>query len=165
MARLSDTQREILRRAVPNAGLIIPLPRNGKERGARRALLRRGLLIETRSQPGVLEWRYDQEGTCWALGISTTGREAIGRDEPLLPDCSTVIAGRIAKVFVEAHGREPATIRELEAPPSRRVAAVEAMTEDERLPPALGVRVAPTARKRAARSSAAENKKLFPLCS
>jgi hypothetical protein len=122
MARLSDTQREILGRAVPNAGLIIPLPRNAKERRAARALLRRGLLIETRSQRGVLEWRRDGENV-WALGISTAGREAIDWNEPLLPDRSTVIAGRLIKVFVEAHGREPASVEEFEAFVSAHVRA------------------------------------------
>jgi len=71
-------------------------------------------LIEVRSQPGVLEWRVDREGEVWALSISDAGRAAIGWNEPLLPDRSQVIAGTLVKIFLEAHGREPTTIEELE---------------------------------------------------
>jgi len=112
---LGPFQRRILERARENAGLIVPLPRGRKEVRAARALLRRGLLIETRSQPGVLEWRVDRKGDVWALGISQAGRVAIAWNEPLLPDRSQVVAGRLVKIFFEAHGREPATVEELEA--------------------------------------------------
>jgi hypothetical protein len=111
---LGPFQRRILGRARENAGLIVPLPRGKKEVRAARGLLRRGLLIETRSQPGVLEWRIDRKGKVWALGISQAGRHAIGWNEPLLPDRSQVVTGRVVKIFVEAHGREPTSIEELE---------------------------------------------------
>ena len=62
--------------------------------------------------------------------------------EPRLPDRSQVIGGRLIKVFVEAHGREPPASRNLKrlpAPRPRQVAAGETMTaDDERLPPAWG---------------------------
>jgi hypothetical protein len=112
---LGPYQRRILERARENAGLIVPLPRGKKEVRAARALLRRGLLIETKSQRGVLEWRVDRKGEVWALGISTAGRKAIAWNEPLLPDRSQVVAGRLVKIFFEAHGREPASVEEFEA--------------------------------------------------
>lgn len=114
MPRLSAAQRSLLDRARQNAGLISPPPR-GSELLTAKSLLRRGLLIETRTQPHSFEWRRDGEGQCWALGISAAGRQAIGWDEPLLPTRSEVIAGRLIKVFVEAHGREPASVEEFEA--------------------------------------------------
>jgi hypothetical protein len=104
----------MLEAAARNAGLVVRAPR-GNELLTAKALLGRGLLLEARTQPHVLEWRRDEEGQPWCLGISEAGRKAIGWTEPLLPDRSQVIAGRIAKVFLEAHGREPATIEELEA--------------------------------------------------
>jgi hypothetical protein len=82
---LGPHQRQLLERARANAGIVSPLPRGKQEVRAARALLRRGLLIETKSQRGVLEWRVDREGEVWALAISAAGREAIGWDEPLLP--------------------------------------------------------------------------------
>jgi hypothetical protein len=112
--RLSKPQRSLLERATRNAGLIAPAPR-GNELLTAKALLGRGLLLEARTQPFVLEWRRDQEGQPWCLGISEAGRKAIGWTEPLLPDRSQVVAGRLVKIFLEAHGREPATIEELEA--------------------------------------------------
>jgi hypothetical protein len=114
MPRLSDTGRRLLERARGNAGLIVPLPRSAREIGAAQTLLRHGLLIEARSQPGVLEWRTDREGQVWCLGISDTGRQAIGWNEPLLPTRSQVVTGRFVKIFFEAHGREPTSIEELE---------------------------------------------------
>jgi hypothetical protein len=113
-ARLSKPQRSLLERATRNAGLIAPAPRGNELRTAK-SLLDRGLLLECRTQPHTLEWRRDREGQPWCLGISDKGREAIGWDEPLLPDRSQVVAGRLVKIFVEAHGREPATVEELEA--------------------------------------------------
>jgi hypothetical protein len=121
-ARLSKPQRSLLDRARRNAGLIAPAPRGNELRTAK-SLLARGLLVETRTQPFALEYRRDQSGQAWALGISTAGREAIGWNEPLLPDRSTVIAGRLIKVFVEAHGREPASVEEFEAFVSAHVRA------------------------------------------
>src|SRR5437660_12761111 len=112
--RLSKPQRSLLERATRNAGLIAPAPRGNELRTAK-SLLERGLLLETRTQPHTLEWRRDREGQAWALGISHAGRQAIGWSEPLLPDRSQVVAGRLVKIFVEAHGREPATVEELEA--------------------------------------------------
>jgi hypothetical protein len=103
-----------LDRATRNAGLVSPAPSGAALRTAK-SLLARGLLLEARTQPFVLEWRRDEAGQPWCLGISETGRKAIGWTEPLLPDRSQVIAGRIAKVFLEAHGREPTTIDELES--------------------------------------------------
>lgn len=114
MPRLSDKQRSLLERATRNAGLIAPAPRGNELRTAK-SLLDRGLLLECRTQPHVLEWRRDAEGQPWCLGISDAGRQAIGWNEPLLPDRSTVIAGRLIKVFVEAHGREPVSVEEFEA--------------------------------------------------
>jgi hypothetical protein len=112
-----------LERATQNAGLIAPAPRGNELRTAK-SLLDRGLLLECRTQPHTLEWRRDREGQPWCLGISTAGREAIGWNEPLLPDRSTVIAGRLIKVFVEAHGREPASVEEFEAFASAHIRAV-----------------------------------------
>jgi hypothetical protein len=120
---LGPFQRQLLERARANAGIVTPLPRGRREVRAARALLRRGYLIEARSQPGVLEWRIDREGQVWCLGISTAGRQEIGWDEPLLHDRSQVIAGRLIKVFVEAHGREPASAEEFEAFASAHVRA------------------------------------------
>jgi hypothetical protein len=120
MPRLSATQREILQRAVPNAGLIIPLPRGEKERRAARALLKRGFLIETRSQPGVLEWRRDGENV-WALGLGAAGMRAIGwAPEPL--NRSRALAERLIKVFVEAWNADP-TFEEFQAFVDREVRA------------------------------------------
>jgi hypothetical protein len=113
MPRLSKKQRSLLERATRNAGLIAPAPRGNELRTAK-SLLDRGLLLETRTQPHVLEWRRDQEGRCWALGISTTGRQAIGWDEPLLPSRSEVVTERIIKLFVDVYGREPTSREELE---------------------------------------------------
>jgi hypothetical protein len=120
--RLSEAQRSLLERARRNAGLISPPPRGSELRTAK-SLIDRGLLLETLTQPHSLEYRRDHDGQCWALGISTTGRKAIGWTEPLLPDRSTVIAGRLIKVFVEAHGRKPASVEEFEAFVSTHVRA------------------------------------------
>src|ERR1700736_6611376 len=109
MPRLSAAQRSLLERAKRNAGLIAPAPRGNELRSAK-SLLDRGLLLETRTQPHTLEWRRDREGQAWALGISGAGPAAIGGNEPLLPDRSQVVTGRLVKIFVEAHGREPITI-------------------------------------------------------
>ena len=122
MSRLSAAQRSLLGRAPRNAGLIAPAPRGNELRTAK-SLLDRGLLLECRTQPHVLEWRRDPAGQPWCLGISDAGRQAIGWNEPLLPDRSTVIAGRLIKVFVEAHGREPASVEEFEAFASAHVRA------------------------------------------
>jgi hypothetical protein len=113
MPRLSDKQRSLLERATRNAGLIAPAPRGNELRTAR-SLLDRGLLLEARTQPHTLEWRRDPEGQPWCLGISAAGRAAIGWNEPLLPDRSQVVTGRLVKIFVEAHGRDPTSIGELE---------------------------------------------------
>jgi hypothetical protein len=113
MPRLSAPQRSLLERATRNAGLIAPAPRGNELRTAK-SLLDRWLLLECRTQPHTLEWRRDREGQAWALGISEAGRAAIGWDEPLLPDRSQVVTGRLVKIFVEAHGREPTSIEELE---------------------------------------------------
>lgn len=118
---LGPYQRRLLERARENAGLIVPLPRDAKERRAARALLRRGLLIETRSQPGVLEWRHDGENV-WALGLSAAGMRAIGWEpEPL--NRSRALAERIIKVFVEAWNAHP-TFEEFQAFVEREVRAV-----------------------------------------
>jgi hypothetical protein len=111
---LGPHQRRLLDRARANAGIVTPLPRGRKEVRAARALLRRGYLIEARSQPGVLEWRVDREGQVWYLGISVAGRHEIGWNERLLPTRSEVIAGRLIKIFTEVHGREPNNVEELE---------------------------------------------------
>jgi hypothetical protein len=112
--RLTKAQRALLDRAPRNAGLISP-PARGNEVRTARSLLARGYLLEVHTQPFTLEYRRDRDGQAWALGISPKGREAIKWNEPLLPTRSQVIAGRLVKIFVEAHGREPATIEELEA--------------------------------------------------
>jgi hypothetical protein len=111
--RLTKLQRSLLERATRNAGLIAPAPRGNELRTAR-SLLERGLLLECRTQPHVLEWRRNADGQPWALGISDKGREAIGWNEPLLPTRSEVIAGRLIKLFNEVHGREPNNVEELE---------------------------------------------------
>jgi hypothetical protein len=113
MPRLSVKQRSLLERARRNAGLIAPAPRGNELRTAK-SLLDRGLLLECRTQPHVLEWRRDAEGQPWCLGISDAGRQAIGWNEPLLPSRSQVVTGRLVKIFIEVHGREPTTIEELE---------------------------------------------------
>jgi hypothetical protein len=120
MPRLSATQREILQRAVPNAGLVIPLPRGEKERRAARALLKRGFLIETRSQPGVLEWRRDGADV-WALGLSPAGQRAIGW-APEQRNPSRELAERLIQVFVERWRHEP-TFEEFQAFVEREVRA------------------------------------------
>jgi len=114
MARLTKPQRAFLDRARRNAGLISPPPRGNELRTAK-SLLTRGYLLEVRTQPLTLEWRRDANGQAWALGISDKGREAIGWNEPLLPDRAEVIAGRLVKIFSEVHGREPNTVEEVEA--------------------------------------------------
>jgi hypothetical protein len=93
--------------------LIAPAPRGNELRTAK-SLLDRGLLLECRTQPHVLEWRRDPAGQPWCLGISDAGRQAIGWNEPLLPSRSQVVTGRLVKIFFEVHGREPTTIEELE---------------------------------------------------
>jgi hypothetical protein len=113
MPRLSATQREILQRAIPNAGLIIPLPRNAKERRAARALLKRGFLIETKSQRGALEWRVDRQGEVWALGLSAAGMRAIGW-APTPLNRSRALAERLIKVFVDGWNADP-TFEEFQA--------------------------------------------------
>jgi hypothetical protein len=103
----------MLEAAARNAGLVSPAPSGAALRTAK-SLLDRGLLLEARTQPFVLEWRRDEKGQAWCLGISEAGRKAIGWTEPLLPDRSQVVAGRLVKIFLEVHGREPAAIEELE---------------------------------------------------
>jgi hypothetical protein len=71
-------QRELLERGLRRDGLIVPPPRSGREVRAARRLLRRGLLLETRTVPGQIELRRDSEGLFWALIISDAGRKAIG---------------------------------------------------------------------------------------
>ena len=122
MVRLSKAQRAMLEAATRNAGLISPAP-SGAARRTAKSLLDRGLLLEARTQPFVLEWRRDEEGQPRCLGISDKGREVIGWGEPLLTGKSQGIAGRLIKVFVEAHGREPASVEEFEAFASAHVRA------------------------------------------
>lgn len=111
---LGPYQRRILETAVANAGIVTPLPRGVKEVRAAKALLRRGLLIKGRSQPGVLEWRIDEEGQVWCLGISDAGRRAIGWTPPPIPEASRAIGEKLVQIFVEANGRDPTDIVELE---------------------------------------------------
>jgi hypothetical protein len=107
-------QRKILDTAVANAGIVSPLPRGRKEVRAARALLRRGYLIEARSQPGVLEWRVDREGQVWCLGISDAGRRAIGWTPPRVSEKSKAIGEKLLQIFREANEREPTDLLELE---------------------------------------------------
>ena len=121
MPRLSETARRLLESALRHEGLGVPPPRTAKEIRATRALLRAGRLRETRTLPGELTWRTDEEGASWALTITRAGRAAIGeppgagRSESRRARAARrQVAERLIAIFTEAHGRPPVDIEEFE---------------------------------------------------
>jgi hypothetical protein len=118
--KLSDTQRRLLSSGLQHDGLVVPPPRTAKAARAARALLRAGLVREIPTAPGELAWRRDEEGQSLALVITRAGRAATGQRRVRAkrgpaPASARPVAERLIQSFVEAHGREPRDLAELEA--------------------------------------------------
>ena len=84
MTRLSDSQLILLSRAaqqeegiLEDAGSMNP----GAASKVTGALVRKKLMREIRSKPGMAIWRRDEDGRNWSLVITRAGRKAIGVEE------------------------------------------------------------------------------------
>lgn len=86
MTKLTDSQLILLSRAsqrddgvLEDAGSMNP----GAAAKVAGALIRKKLMREIRSKPGMPDWRQDEDGRCWSLVITRAGCKVIGvKDGP-----------------------------------------------------------------------------------
>lgn len=114
MTRLTDSQLILLSRsaqrddgALEGNGSMNP----GAAAKVAGALIRKKLMREVRTKPGMPEWRRDEDGRRWSLLITRAGRKAIGVEDG--PD------GEI----ISSAGDHPAASHEVEVPKQQDVIA------------------------------------------
>lgn len=83
MAKLTDTQLIVLSAAAARGGIAVVPARMNKAAASKvgASLVKRKLMREVRSKPGLPVWREDQDGRPISMMITRAGREAIGVEE------------------------------------------------------------------------------------